>query len=298
VDTPFLDVEAIRRSSLRPAGAWSSVDVVPSSASTNTELLERAQAAARDGAPLDAPLALAAEHQTAGIGRAGRRWETPPRAALTVSFLLRPDVPPEVLGWLPLVSGVALVRVLRAAGVPAALKWPNDVLLPVSDGEPHVGGFGRWRKVAGILAQVVPGTQDVVVGIGLNVTQTADELPVPTATSLAVAGFDLDRTALLADLLREVAGAVQRWSDDDGDIDALGPDGAPSLHDEYAGYCATLGTTVRAELAGGAGVAAGVADRIAPDGGLVVVRPDGSLRIVAAGDVHHVRPDSAPRLRA
>ena len=122
VDTPFLDVEAIRRSSLRPAGAWSSVDVVPSSASTNTELLERAQAAARDGAPLDAPLALAAEHQTAGIGRAGRRWETPPRAALTVSFLLRPDVPPEVLGWLPLVSGVALVRVLRAAGVPAALK--------------------------------------------------------------------------------------------------------------------------------------------------------------------------------
>ena len=291
MDIPPLDVEAIRRSTLRPAGAWSSVDVVPTAASTNTELIERAQAAAEARSPLDAPLALAAEHQTAGLGRAGRTWETPPRAALTVSVLLRPDVPAEVLGWLPLVSGVALVRVLRAAGVPAALKWPNDVLLPASDGEPEVGGLGPWRKVAGILTQAVPGTSDVVVGIGLNVAQSAGELPVPTATSLAVAGFDLDRSALLADLLRELAAVVRRWSDDDGDIDALGPGGAPSLHDEYADLCATLGTTVRAELAGGAGTVEGVADLIAADGGLVVVRPDGSVRIVAAGDVHHVRPE-------
>ena len=289
MDTPLLDVETLRRRALRPAGAWTSVDVVPTSPSTSTELLERARAALDVGTPLVAPVALAAEHQTAGLGRAGRSWETPPRAALTVSVLLRPAVPAEVLGWLPLLAGVAVVRVLRAAGVPAALKWPNDVLLPAPGGA-EVDGFGPWRKVAGILAQVVPGTQDVVVGIGLNVAQTADELPVPTATSLAVAGVTLDRTALLADLLDELAAVVERWSADDGDVDALGAAGAPSLHDEYAALSATLGSTVRAELAGGAGVVEGVADRIAADGGLVVVRPDGSVRIVAAGDVHHVRP--------
>ena len=72
-------------------------------------------------------------------------------------------------------------------------------------------------------------------------------------------------------------------------MDALGPHGEPSLHDEYAAASATLGTPVRAELAGGAGTVEGVADRIAADGGLVVVRQDGSVRIVAAGDVHHVR---------
>ncbi|WP_425954690.1 biotin--[acetyl-CoA-carboxylase] ligase [Xylanimonas sp. McL0601] len=283
-----LDVEAVRSAVLRPVGPWASVDVLPVAASTNAELVERARAADEAGTPLDAPAALAAEHQTAGVGRAGRSWETPPHAALTVSMLLRPDVPDVALGWLPLLSGLAMVRVLRDAGVPAALKWPNDVLLPAGE---SLDGFGPWRKVAGILAQVVPGG-GVVVGIGLNVAQATDELPVPTATSLALSGAPapaLDRTALLAALLRELAAVVERWSADDGDADVPGPGGAPSLVDEYAAVSATLGTLVRADLAGGGGTVEGTAERLSDDGALVVVRADGSVRIVAAGDVHHVR---------
>ncbi|GAB2457336.1 biotin--[acetyl-CoA-carboxylase] ligase [Xylanimonas ulmi] len=290
MDPNILDVEAVRHAVLRPAGQWAAVDVAPTVTSTNLALVERARAAAADGAGLEAPAALAAEHQTAGIGRAGREWRTPPHAALTVSALLRPRVPDSALGWLPLISGLAVVRVLRAVGVPAALKWPNDVLLPADE---EVAGFGPWRKVAGVLAQVVPvAGGGVVVGVGLNVTQTAQELPVPTATSLALAGADeaaCDRTALLVGLLRELAAVVERWSADDGDAEAPGPGGVPSLADEYAAACATLGATVRVELAGGAGAVEGTAERLAADGALVVVRADGSVRIVAAGDVHHVR---------
>jgi BirA family biotin operon repressor/biotin-[acetyl-CoA-carboxylase] ligase len=267
-----------------PSGGWTQVEVVAEATSTNTLL---AGAAAHGGAV--APAALVAEHQTAGLGRAGRTWQTPPRAALTVSALVDPDVPAESRPWLPLLAGVAVVRVLRAAGVPAALKWPNDVLLPADD---EIAGFGPWRKVAGLLAQGLPDAGGVVVGIGINVSQSAEELPVPTATSLLLAGAPaaaLDRTALLVALLTELGAIVRRWSDDDGDAHAPGPGGGPSLADEYAAVSATLGTPVRVELAGGAGFVEGAAAHLTVDGALVVVRDDGSVRMVAAGDVHHLR---------
>ncbi|WP_245885571.1 biotin--[acetyl-CoA-carboxylase] ligase [Xylanimonas oleitrophica] len=309
-----LDADRLRRELLRPAGAWASLDVVPSVPSTNARLVELASHAARTGAGsgpggLPAPAALVAEHQTAGLGRAGRTWTTPPGAALTVSALLRPQVPPERLGWLPLLSGLAVVRVLRDAGVAAALKWPNDVLLPAAGPVP---GLGAWRKVAGVLAQVVPaapgarppargeagrpGSVDVVVGIGLNVSQTADELPVPTATSLALAGaggggsgarcLAGDRTGLLVALLRELAAVVARW--EAHGVGAAGAGGETPLAEEYAAASATLGQGVRVELAGGAGVIEGVAVRVDDDGALVVAGGDGE-RVVAAGDVHHLR---------
>ena len=115
-------------------------------------------------------LVVVAEHQTAGRGRLDRTWETPARAALTFSVLLRPGSPPADWPWLPLLTGYAVARALREAGVPTpALKWPNDVL--VDD-----------RKVAGILVERVetPTGPAAVVGIGLNVAPTAEELPVAT----------------------------------------------------------------------------------------------------------------------
>lgn len=262
------------------------VEVVETSPSTNAELVTAVRA---DPAGWPAPSALVAEHQTAGKGRAGRSWETPARAGLTVSVLLRPQVPAEALGWLPLLAGLAVVRTVSDGGVTAAVKWPNDVLLPAVD---TIAGLGLYRKVAGILAQVVPeaqgipgpGAPAVVLGIGLNVSQSAEELPVPTATSLTLAGYPRpDRTDVLVRLLGEVHAVVRRWEKAGGDAAAAG------LLDEYTAVSATLGTRVRAELAGGAGTLAGEAVGLDRSGALVVRTESGDERTVTAGDIWHLR---------
>ncbi|MFI2362764.1 biotin--[acetyl-CoA-carboxylase] ligase [Promicromonospora sp. NPDC019610] len=265
------------------------VEVVETSPSTNAELVAAVRA---DPAAWPAPSALVAEEQTAGRGRAGRSWETPPRAGLTVSVLLRPRVPAESLGWLPLLAGLAVVRAVSDGGVVAAVKWPNDVLLPAAD---TVAGLGLYRKVAGILAEVVPETPDasravpgaapaVVLGIGLNVSQSAEELPVPTATSLAIAGHPRpDRTDVLVRMLGEVHAVVRRWEDADGDVVAAG------LLAEYTAVSATLGTRVRAELAGDAGVVEGEAVGLDATGALTIRTDAGEERTVTAGDVWHLR---------
>ncbi|MFE7507768.1 biotin--[acetyl-CoA-carboxylase] ligase [Promicromonospora sp. NPDC057488] len=267
------------------------VEVVETSPSTNAELVAAVRA---DPAAWPAPSALVAEEQTAGRGRAGRSWETPPRAGLTVSVLLRPRVPAEALGWLPLLAGLAVVRAVSDDGVSAAVKWPNDVLLPAAD---TVGGLGPYRKVAGILAEVVPEAPDagpagvaagaapaVVLGIGLNVSQSAEELPVPTATSLALAGYPRpDRTDVLVRMLGEVHAVVRRWEDAAGDVVAAG------LLAEYAAVSATLGTRVRAELAGDAGVLEGEAVGLDGTGALRIRTDAGEERTVTAGDVWHLR---------
>ena len=117
-------------------------------------------------------------------------------------MLLRPaDVPPTRLGWLPLLTGVAVAAAVRdEAGVPASLKWPNDVLV----GE---------RKLAGILAEAHGDA--IVVGVGLNVTLSQAELPVPTATSLLIEdAASTDRAALLAAILTELARRYRAWRTD------------------------------------------------------------------------------------
>src|SRR5262249_25693334 len=148
---PPLHQAALRSALLVPGGLWTDLRIVDETASTNAD----AAAAAREGAPQG--LVIVAERQTAGRGRLGRQWESPARAGLAVSILLRPDVPPARLGWLPLLAGVALAESVRhVARVDAYLKWPNDLLLKGD------------RKTAGILAEAADGA--VIVGIGLNVT--------------------------------------------------------------------------------------------------------------------------------
>ncbi|MBO0607919.1 biotin--[acetyl-CoA-carboxylase] ligase [Myceligenerans salitolerans] len=262
------------------------IEVVEEAASTNGELAAAVRAEP-DAWP--APSALVAEHQTAGRGRAGRSWATPPRASLIVSVVLRPSVPAARLGWLPLLAGASVVRAVSPdddgpGGL--AVKWPNDVLVRADRPAPGLGGY---RKVAGVLAEVLPtggaGTPAaVVLGIGLNVSQDRDELPVATASSLALAGFgELDRTPLLATLLTELTDAVGRWEQAGGDPVGSG------LADECGRVSATLGTRVRAELAGGSGTVEGEALRLDATGALVIRTDDGEERAVSAGDVHHLR---------
>lgn len=185
-----IDAPRLRSSLATPAPAfYDRIDVVESTGSTNADLVARAADPAVDRQ------ALLAEEQVRGRGRHARTWVSPPRAQISLSILVRlPGIDPGALGWLPLLTGIAVVDAVRGtAGVAPELKWPNDVLL---DG----------RKLSGILAEVAATgvAPAVVVGIGLNVDLDEAELPVPHATSLRLAGAaNLDRTALVAAILTE-----------------------------------------------------------------------------------------------
>jgi BirA family biotin operon repressor/biotin-[acetyl-CoA-carboxylase] ligase len=242
------------------------VEVVERSPSTNDAVAARARGGEAEG------LALVAEHQTAGRGRLDRSWVTPARAALTLSVLVAPQqVPPARWPWLPLLTGLAVTDALAAAGVAADLKWPNDVLL-------------EERKVAGILVERVERGPEAlaVVGIGLNVTATREELPVPTATSLLLAGADVDRSQLLGHLLDAFARRYDAWRDASG----------TGLRSAYAARCSTLGRRVRVDLPGAdplQGRAVGV-----DDGGRLQVDDGREVHVLGAGDVVHVRASGAP----
>ncbi|NBE81373.1 biotin--[acetyl-CoA-carboxylase] ligase [Micromonospora rubida] len=283
LDRPPLSVARLRRALVAPHGPWRHLDLRAETGSTNADVAEAAQAGEPEG------LVVVAERQTAGRGRRGRAWQSPPRAGLATSVLLRPGeavaergwppAPASGYGWLPLLAGVALVEtVTRLAELDAALKWPNDLL--VGD-----------AKCAGILAEAVPGPAPdrptaVVLGIGLNVTLGAAELPEnPTglpATSLKLAGAAAtDRDPLLRALLRSLADWYDRWRSAGGDALASG------LRDAYLAACGTVGRPVRVLLPGGDEVT-GTATGVDPDGQLVVDTPAGP-RALAAGDVLHLR---------
>jgi BirA family biotin operon repressor/biotin-[acetyl-CoA-carboxylase] ligase len=257
-----LDVTQVSAGLARAGSLWREVRAVGETGSSNADLLAAAGAGLAEGA------VLVAEAQTAGRGRLGRRWASPPRAGLTFSVLLRP---------------VGVPAALRAvAAVDASLKWPNDVLA----GE---------KKLGGILAERT-GTA-VVIGIGINVWQARADLPPDAAaTSLAlvagpgVTGPAADggapglRERLLAGLLDELGRRYLAWRDQasPGDADACG------LRQEYARRCATLGREVTVTMPGTepvTGTATGV-DRT----GRLEVRTARGLIAVTAGDVVHVRP--------
>jgi BirA family biotin operon repressor/biotin-[acetyl-CoA-carboxylase] ligase len=267
LERPPLREAALRRALVAPAGPYAALDVVTTVPSTNTALVDMA----RQGAP-DRTV-LVAEHQSDGRGRAGRSWVAPARSGLALSVLVRPtEVPQSRWSWLPLLTGVALCKTVSTiAELPTVLKWPNDLLLGA-----------HQRKVAGILAELVPGQDAVVIGIGLNVTLRPDELPVPTATSLAIEkAACTDRDQLLRALLLALDMEVRCWHDHHGDPVTSG------LRDAYRNRCITLGRQIRVDLPDRSALI-GVGDDIDTQGRLVV-RYDGQRRALSVGDVTHVR---------
>jgi len=234
------------------------IEVLPATGSTNAEVADRARA----GAP--GWTVVVTEHQTAGRGRLDRTWDTPDRAALTFSTLLRPEPPGGEWPWLPLLTGVAVAGALQDVGVPATLKWPNDVLI---DG----------RKTAGILAERLETSSGpaALVGVGLNVHQRPDELPVSSATSIELAtGAAPDRTELLLGILARLRHQYDAWS----------AGGGIAVRPAYLDACRTVGQEVRVAMPGGEELV-GPATDVDEEGRLVVAG-----RPVAAGDVVHVRP--------
>jgi len=280
-----LDAAGLTRAVLRPGGLWQAVEVEDRTGSTNADLLARALAGAPEG------VVLAAEEQSAGRGRMGRSWVSPPRAALTFSLLVRPaTVPPARLGWLPLLAGVAVASAVTAVtGVQTRLKWPNDVLAGPA-------------KLGGILAEAAGDA--VVVGVGLNVSTEPGELPPPgpgalAATSLRIAASAVpeiagsaaseiaasaapEREPLLIAILAGFEHWYQAWCRADGDPERSG------LRAGYIQLSGTIGRRVRAELPGGQ-VLSGPAVGVDLDGRLLVRVSSGTVVPVAAGDVVHLR---------
>jgi BirA family transcriptional regulator, biotin operon repressor / biotin---[acetyl-CoA-carboxylase] ligase len=245
------------------AGRWR-VEVLEQSPSTNAALAARARAGEPPG------LVLVAEHQTAGRGRLDRAWVTPPRAALTFSLIVSPiEVPVPRWPWLPLLTGLAVVDGVReATGVETSLKWPNDVL----------AGTG---KLAGILVERVerPAGAVAVVGVGLNVSATREELPVADATSLALAGAgSSDRTRLLTAVLDAFAVRYDAWRGAAGN----------GLRAPYLQVSSTVGREVRVELPGGGHLLGRALD--VDEQGRLRVDDGGRVHVLGAGDVVHVRP--------
>ncbi|GAB3714520.1 biotin--[acetyl-CoA-carboxylase] ligase [Mariniluteicoccus flavus] len=266
--TPPPHADALTDRLVRPGSLWSHVDVVASSGSTNADLATLARAGAAHGS------VLVTDSQTAGRGRFTRAWTTPPGVSVAMSVLVRPDVPVRRWSWLPLMTGVAVVRGVRAtSGVAATLKWPNDVL--VGD-----------RKLCGLLAERVdtPTEPAAVIGWGINVSMSTDELPVPTATSLLLEGAEVDKTALVGDVLEAFEAAYALWVDDPA-----------ALRAAYEAECGTLGREVRVMrnvegvVGRGADDVEGTAVGVDDDGALLVCNATGTQSF-SAGDVLHLRP--------
>jgi BirA family biotin operon repressor/biotin-[acetyl-CoA-carboxylase] ligase len=253
----------------------SSLRILESAGSTNDVLAELDAAAAEPA--LSTVITL---DQTGGRGRLGRVWTAPKDKALAASVLVRPSsavgAGPFPFGWIPLLAGAAMCSAIDAlvGGGRTGLKWPNDV---------QVDGL----KVCGVLAELRPGGDAVIVGTGVNLTLTEDELPVATATSLALAGVAPSGDELvdlvLSRYLARLDELVARLAASGGDETASG------VHRVVSEWCRTLGRDVRVVLPGGDDLF-GVATGIDSTGRLLVrTARDRETVAVAAGDVTHLR---------
>lgn len=234
--------------------------------STNDVAQKLAQEGARHGE------VVVAESQTAGKGRRGRNWTSPPGLNLTFSVVLRPNLPPHRAPEITLVAAVALAQTLRESHLAAAIKWPNDV---------EVEG----RKIAGILTELsaeADQVHHVVLGIGVNLNAPLTAFPPEvreTATSLLEErGRKVPRALFAAALFS----SLEMWLDRHED------EGFEPIRVAWKEMSSTLGQEVlvkteRTEMRG-------VAEDIGPDGALWVRTSDGKTERVLAGDVMALRP--------
>jgi BirA family biotin operon repressor/biotin-[acetyl-CoA-carboxylase] ligase len=237
-----------------------------------------AVALAQDGA-CHGTLVLA-DAQTAGRGRRGRTWHSPPGVNLYCSVILR--FHPSQAGYLTLIPQASALAVADAIAdqtrLQCRLKWPNDVMI----GD---------RKVAGILCESAGGQPGsiVVVGIGINANSCREDFPADiqrtAATLLGELGTPVDRAALVSTLMNRL----------EGQLDLLSPRTVSALIDSYRGRCATLGQCVRVTL-GGNEVIDGIADAIGADGSLLIRRrktatseDSGDSVVIHSADIVHLR---------
>lgn len=284
-----LDLERIRTAL---ADDFTTIDFVEKTGSTNTDLMQATNVA--DGT------VLLADEQISGKGRLGRTWTAPAGSQVIFSVLLLPESL-EHLGTLPLAAGLAVTDSIEGT----VLKWPNDVHI---DGNKlcgilaEAGPVGQAFKAAPKteLTKVEVGKAEVnkaevnkaevnkaevnkavgsaapsarvVVGMGINVTLTREDLPIEKATSLELEGRDTDRTELAITVLKNLRRRIAQWENQD-----------PQLLRDYRAVCSSLGQEVRLETP--SGDVTGHVDEIGEDGRIMVAG-----EYYSAGDVTHLRP--------
>lgn len=279
-----LDLDRIREA---VADDFAVIEYTESTGSTNTDLMQADKVAG--------DTVLLTNEQSAGKGRLGRHWVSPVGSQLIFSVLLLPDSL-DHLGTLPLAAGLAVTDSVDGA----VLKWPNDVHI---DGKKlcgilaEAGPVGEAFKSAPKTevskaevnktevnkaevskAEVAPKTQvanppsaRVVVGMGINVTLTREELPIEAATSLALEGRDTDRTELAITVLKNLRRRINQWEQQD-----------PQLMADYRKVCSSIGQEVRLEAP--TGDVTGTVEGVADDGRINV-----GGEYYSAGDVFHLR---------
>ena len=285
-----LDLDRIREAL---ADDFAVIEYTESTGSTNTDLMQADKVA--DGT------VLLANEQLAGKGRLGRYWVSPAGSQLIFSVLILPESL-DHLGTLPLAAGLAVTDSVDGA----VLKWPNDVHI---DGKKlcgilaEAGPVGEAFKSAPKTevakaevnkveinkaevnkaevnkAEIAPKTQSanppsarVVVGMGINVTLTREQLPIEAATSLALEGLDTDRTQLAITVLKNLRHRITQWEKQD-----------PQLMADYRTVCSSIGQQVRLEAP--AGDVTGTVEGVVDDGRINV-----GGEYYSAGDVIHLRP--------
>ncbi|MBX0326332.1 biotin--[acetyl-CoA-carboxylase] ligase [Oscillochloris sp. ZM17-4] len=219
----------------------------------------------------DLPLLVLADEQTSGRGRRGRVWVAPPGSALLLSLALRPAwLAPERAISMVWMAAVALCdAVAEQTGMAAALKWPNDLLLPTS--------AGGHAKAAGILLEASGGQAIdwVIIGMGLNVSAAPppEATPYPATSLSAAAGRPVDRLAVLRALLRHLDTWHARL--------IAGEDLA--LFTAWRGRLHTLGQTITVQAP--QGPITGLAESVDPSGALLLRDQAGALHTITTGDV-------------
>ena len=204
---------------------------------------------------------IATEFQSAGRGRLDRKFEADKSVSLLFSLYVEPQRTRHDWGWIPLLAGIAVTKILNTQEKYFATKWPNDVLAFESPAD---------GKVSGILVETHH--NGVIVGIGINVGMTKTELPVPTATSLALLGIkELDRNEYLAKILEVFAHLLARW------------ESGEDLTSEYLDLSFTIGKKVEIHHTDGE-IESGQAVGIGPHGELILAEG----RRIYSGDVNHL----------
>jgi BirA family biotin operon repressor/biotin-[acetyl-CoA-carboxylase] ligase len=254
-----LDLERVRALLVEGEIKWS-LHYEPSCSSTQ----DLARSAAIGGA--DQGWTVITDLQLEGRGRRGRPWIAPRGTALLFSTILQPPV--DVLALLPLLAALSVAGGIEVAtGVVPELKWPNDVLF-------------HGHKLAGILLEH-PGGAAVVLGVGVNVNQVAADLPEGATSLLAEVGHSLDREALLAAILNDLANAYDRADREGVDWIVPGWRSRSSMLRKPVAFQRD-GATIR-----------GIAEDLGADGALLVRLEDGTRVSVIAGEVERLRPDQS-----